>query len=298
MTYQRIDFTRYVVVPIWYGCNNDCTICMLGHLKRTLPPIGFHEFTRLLAEIRDDGRFDRLILSGAEVTTFTELERYVRFAASLGWFKRIQIQTNGRNLRDKAYLARLVECGVNEFFMSVHGPGDLHDAVTRSPGSFAQWTQGLDNLADFDVNVITNTVLTRQNYHGIAPLLSSLQSRRISEFHVWNYCPMNATDTRDSVVSMREFLALLGELLAIVKPSGRPLVLKSFPECLAMGEPGFFDNEFPVALLPPAFWQEFGRNAFGTCVFKDRCKATRCWGLCAAYIAKFGDERELLKPFV
>ncbi len=295
---QRIDFTRYVVVPIWYGCNNDCGICMLGRLKKTLPPMGFDGFRKALTEIRDDGRFDHLILSGAEVTTFGELEKYVRFAASLEWFKRIQIQTNGRNLSDQGYLARLVNAGINEFFLSVHGLGQVHDNTTGVTGSFAQWSAGLDNLAAFDVNVITNTVLTRQNYHGIATLLSSLLPRRISEFHLWNYCPMEPVDTRDAVVSMKEFRSLLSELLAIVTPSGRPLVLKSFPECLSMGEPGFFDNEFPVALLPRAFWQEFDRNKFGSCVHKEQCRAKRCWGLCAAYTARYGDERTLLHPLL
>jgi len=296
MSYQRIDFTRYVVVPIWYGCNNDCSICMLGGLKKALPPMGLDNLRKLLTEIREDGRFDRLILSGAEVTTFPDLERYVRFAASLGYFKRIQIQTNGRNLRDRDYVARLVAAGVNEFFLSVHGPGELHDRVTRVPGSFAEWSAGLDNLALFDVNVITNTVLTRQNYAGVAPLLSSLITRRVSEFHVWNYCPMEPTDSRDAIVSMSEFLTLLRELIEIIRPSGRPLVLKSFPECLSPGEPAVFDNEFPLALLPRAFWQEFDRNQFGECVHKARCRAQRCWGLCQAYRAKFGDERGLLRP--
>jgi hypothetical protein len=91
---------------------------------------------------------------------------------------------------------------------------------------------------------------------------------------------------------------LLKDSLAIIGPSGRPLVLKSFPQCLSTGEPGYFDNEFPLAMLPQAFWREFDRNRFGACVHKDRCSAKRCWGLCAAYVAKYGDECELLRPLL
>ena len=72
-------------------------------------------------EIVASGRFDGLILSGAEVTTCPELEAYVRHAASLGRFKKIQIQTNGRRLSDRGRLEGLIESGVNEFFVSIHG---------------------------------------------------------------------------------------------------------------------------------------------------------------------------------
>ena len=104
MTYGRIDLSKYIVISIWFGCNNNCTICMLSDMKRELAPIRFDNFKKVLMDIRNDGRFENLILSGAEVTTFDDLEKYVQFAASLDWFNKIQIQTNGRRLNDKGYL--------------------------------------------------------------------------------------------------------------------------------------------------------------------------------------------------
>src|SRR4030042_1926021 len=110
-TYTRVELSSYVVMSIWFGCNNRCTICMLGDMKGKLPVIGFDQFKRVLYQIRRDGRFQNLILSGAEVTTFDELDGFVQFAASLGWFKKIQIQTNGRRLADQDYVRHLVACG-------------------------------------------------------------------------------------------------------------------------------------------------------------------------------------------
>ena len=110
MMYKRVILSSYCVISIWFGCNNQCTICMLGDMKRKLPAIGFDQFRNVLYQIRNDGRFRNLILSGAEVTTFDELERYVQFAASLRWFEKIQIQTNGRRLADKDYIRCLVDC--------------------------------------------------------------------------------------------------------------------------------------------------------------------------------------------
>jgi len=298
MMYKRVTLSSYCVISIWFGCNNHCTICMLGDMKRKLPAIGFDQFKRVLCQIRDDGRFQNLILSGAEVTTFGELDRYVQFAASLGWFKKIQIQSNGRKLSDKDYIRHLVDCGVNEFFVSIHGLEKVHDAVARVPGAFRETVKGIRNLEAFDVNVITNTVLTRANLQDIPALFALLLNEKVSEIHLWNYFPMERRDTKDLVVSMKDFAALLPGLLALGKEYRKALVFKSFPSCLSRGEPGFFDGFFPVTVLPDRFWREFSECGFGACVHRQRgvCQVRDCWGLSSAYIHKYGDERDLLSP--
>jgi len=294
--YSRIDLKRYAVIPVWYGCNSSCTICMLSRIRERLGNVDFDDFSRIITALVNDGRYHNLILSGAEITTCSHIEQYVRYAASFGQFKKIQIQTNGRRLADKEYLKKLVDAGVNEFFVSVHGPEDIHDAITRTPGSYAATMNGIVNLAEFPVNVITNTVLTSFNYHNIVPLLRELCSEPVSEMHLWNFFPMEKSDRRDLVVSMPDLVALLPGIVPVIGPSGKPLVLKGFPECLAPGAPCFIDSDFPLNLIQDDFWSEFAKNGFGTCIYKNSCAARECWGLSSAYIEKFGDERELLVP--
>ena len=298
MPYNKIDLSKYIVISVWFGCNNNCIICMLSGLKKKLPAIGYERFKKVLIDIKNHGRFENLILSGAEVTTFDELGKYVQFAASLGWFKKIQIQTNGRRLSDKDYLKHLIDCGVNEFFISIHGLNEIHDTTTRTPGSFKESVEGLKNLAEFDVNVISNTVLTKRNYNNISHFVEFLAQEKVSEIHLWNYFPMERTDSKDLVVSMKNFVVVLPEILSIAKSWGKALVLKSFPECLSTGEPEFFDSLFPVTLLPDRFWMEFSECGFGTCIYRDKCKARECWGLSSAYVQKYGDERDLLSPII
>jgi sulfatase maturation enzyme AslB (radical SAM superfamily) len=270
---------------------------MLPSPKAKLPPIGFEIFRQAVDNIARDGRYRNLILSGAEVTTHHELHRYVQCAASLGWFRKIQIQTNGRRLSDRNYLKHLIDCGVNEFFISMHGQERIHDAMTGARGAFKETVNGLRNLEAFDVNVISNTVLTKQNIDDIVPLMSFLAEEKISEHHIWNFFPMERSDSGDRIVSLEAFVEMLPQVLSVVKKSGKPLVLKGFPECLSPGDPAFFDNLFPVTVLPDSFWREFGECGFGACVHRERCKAApRCWGLSTAYIRKYGDERSVLSP--
>ena len=294
--FNGIDLSRYAVIPVWYDCNNDCTICMLANVKHRLNTVTPGKFRSLLRGLVNDGRYDGLILSGAEITTFNFLEQYVKEAASYGWFKKIQIQTNGRRLADHDYARRLINAGVNEFFISVHGLEPVHDAITRVPGSFQETMSGIAHLSEFPVNIITNTVLTRINYHGIIPLLQMLCEGPAHQLNMWNYFPMERTDTRDYVVKMSDVIALFPDFIKIMASSGRQLVLKGFPECISPGAPCFIDSRFPLNLIQDDFWSEFGKNGFATCCYRDRCSSSMCWALSHAYREKFGDEHLLLSP--
>jgi MoaA/NifB/PqqE/SkfB family radical SAM enzyme len=296
MEYTRVDLSKYIVISIWFGCNNNCSICMLSGLKSKLSPIGFDNFKRIVTDIANTREFESLILSGADVTTFKDLDKYIQFAASLGYFKKIQIQTNGRRLSDKKYLKYLIDCGVNEFFLSIQGLEKMHDTITQNLGSFRETMNGIKNLEEFDVNVISNTVLTKNNIKDIPMLFKTLAEKKISEIHMWNFFPMENTSPENLMVDLKTVIQLLPDLYNAIGPSGKPLVLKSFPECLPIKDPGFFDNFFPVTVLPDEFWRKFSECGFGICCHRDACKLKSCWGLSKAYIEQFGDEQDLLSP--
>jgi cyclic pyranopterin phosphate synthase len=298
MNNRRMDLGEYCVISIWFGCNNKCGICMLSNVKDTLPAVGFNRYTMAINDIKRDGRFKNLILSGAEVTTFEDLDKYVECATSLEWFKKIQIQTNGRRLSDPRYLDHLIHCGVNEFFVSIHGFEETHDRATGIPGAFKETLSGLRHLSGCNVNVISNTVLTRNNFPELQRFVRFLCGECVSEIHLWNYFPMESTDSRNLLVRFADLISILEELQDIAQAAGKVIVLKSFPLCLYAGPPVFFDSVFPVTVLPDLFWKEFSKSGFGKCVYRETgaCNTVECWGLCSAYLNKFGDERNLLRP--
>lgn len=298
MSEVRADFSSYCVMSVWFRCNNRCTICMLSEVRHPLSGLSFDRFKEVTTDLAREGRYRHLILSGGEVTTFHDLGRYVRFAASLGWFEKIQIQTNGRRLADRGYVEHLVDCGVNEFFVSVQGLEKNNDAVTRVPGSFRETLKGIDNLSGYPVGIITNTVLTNQNLADIEGLVDFLVARPVHEIQIWNFFPMKGTDSGNRIVALGDVVEVLPGIAASATRTGKPVVLKSFPECLSPAPPPFFDSVFPATVLPDLFWRQFGECGFGQCVHRKagRCASRGCWGLSSAYLEKYGDERGLLRP--
>ena len=229
---------------------------------------------------------------------FERLERYVEFAASLGWFSRIQIQTNGRRLADPDYLRRLIDAGVNEFFVSLHGPEPVHDEITGRPGAFGEVMAALENLSRHPgVGTITNTVWTRLNSDHAAALLSRIARLPfIREMHLWNFFPMAADRSQELVESLPTLLAHLPAMAEAAAAQGKPLVLKAFPQCLPVPAGAHLDSEFPLTLIPDVFWRALGQCGFGGCAHRGQCEDQKCWGLSNAYRERYGEEPALLHP--
>ena len=144
---SRIALAGYTVIPLWYGCNNKCVICMLAPVKGKLPAIDFDLFKKLVIGIASSGRCRRLILSGAEVTTFADLEdTSVRCRP---WLVRNNTDTDERKklAATPAYLRRLIEAGVNEFFISLHGPKEPTTPFPACPAPMNRRWRASHNLA-------------------------------------------------------------------------------------------------------------------------------------------------------
>jgi len=103
-----------------------------------------------------------------------DLVEAVAFARSHG-YRHIQLQSNGRKFSDMAYLQALVKAGANEFSPAIHGfKEETHDFLTCAPGAWRQTVQGIMNIHALGQMIITNTVITKQNYKEMSQLATLL----------------------------------------------------------------------------------------------------------------------------
>jgi len=144
-------------------CNSRCLFCprppaCAGGLDDEDPA----RVLRRLHELREGGA-RRVVLTGGEPTVTVVLSLAVAEAHTLG-FEEIIVRTNGRRLADGAYTRRLVRGGLTHAVVSLHGyRPEVHDAITRTPGSFAEATDGVVALRRHGVDVTCALVLARPN---------------------------------------------------------------------------------------------------------------------------------------
>jgi hypothetical protein len=108
---------------------------------------------------------------------------------------------------------------------------------------------------------------------------------------------MSENDDKGLVASHVEARPYLLEAIAKARAHGRGVEVKNFPECLLGENRGALYNDQPKLFIDPAFWDEFDRNGFHQCVYREQCASTACLGLNGAYRKKFGDHADVLVPF-
>ena len=198
-------------LKLGFACNNRCLFCAQGE-KRTecasRPP------EQLLSELRAARpEATGLVLTGGEPTLYKKLVPLVRAASQLG-FSSIQLQTNGRMLAYPDVLARLVEAGVTEISPSLHGPtAEVHDELTRAPGSFDETTRGIENAVTAGLSVLTNSVITRSNVELLAETVELLAGLGVRSAQLAFVHPVGP--------ALEEFDEVVPRLSAVVEPLRR-----------------------------------------------------------------------------
>lgn len=175
MTARNALKPKYADIKVGYACNNDCLFCTAswkkGHGNRDTQTL-LDEVERIVCQ---DG-VERIVYSGGEPTFREDLAEIMHHAKELG-IARQEIQTNGRRLQNMGYLETLHEAGLNSCFISIHGAdAPTHDGLTQRPGSFQQVCAGLTNVDRLGIMFATNTVICRQNYHGLGSVVRFVAS--------------------------------------------------------------------------------------------------------------------------
>jgi MoaA/NifB/PqqE/SkfB family radical SAM enzyme len=288
---------NYVSTTMEFRCNLACTHCMIEGTMDWLKPQSASEFEALLAQNAAEHRWKGLILTGSEITLNKGLLDMAERARRSG-FAHVRIQTHGMHLANPDFCRRLVDAGIDEFFVSVTaGDAQCHDAITQVPGSFDRILRGLENLERYDVVAITNTVVTQSSYRSLPSLVARLgHLARLRQMEFWNYFPMKEDDEKNLVVRFDDLLPVLRRAIDAARALGRRVEVKNVPECLLGDHADALVNDQPQLMIDPRFWDEFGRNGFNQCVYRGSCGSRQCLGLNTAYVKKFGWEADRVSP--
>lgn len=150
------------VVAVGSGCNNNCLFCLE---KRVWASKEYVQSDFVDASKKYNG----VQFSAGEPTVNPKLIQYVKMAKLAG-FEGIELETNGRMLSVFEYAQKLADAGVKQFRLSIHGSRpEVHDALTRTPGSFEQSLKGLKNLSKLNAGIRVTVVMTvlKQNYKNL-----------------------------------------------------------------------------------------------------------------------------------
>jgi len=224
-----------VDLKVGFACNNRCVFCAQGEKREACGAVPVPELIDRLASARKES--DALVLTGGEPTLYKSLLPLVHAARRLG-FTSIQIQTNGRMLSYLPVLSALARAGATEFAPSLHGStAEIHDGLTRAPGSFDESRQGIRNVVHAGLPVVTNSVITRSNVHDLPELTRLLASLGVRQAQLAFVHPVGtAHELFDEVVPrLPEVVPPLSLAAKIARDAGMRLVTEAIPFCFLRG---------------------------------------------------------------
>ncbi len=225
-----------LLVLTGFSCNNNCLMCSVRDRGSFYADRKYEAVVDDLKKGRENG-FDWVEFTGGEPTIRRDIIDLVKKAKELG-YKKIAVSTNGRIFSYFGFCEKIIRAGLNKITFSVLGPNKkVHEALTRTPGSFEEIITGIKNVQKFlGVHINVSSVISRLNYKPIVSFGRFIQSLGIKHWYLLDLIPdSNAKKFyKHLVVRLPE---LSREMNSLKKISSN---FKEF---------GFFD--FPLCIFKP-----------------------------------------------
>ena len=147
-------------LALTYRCNNNCPHCYNAR-PRTFPEMDTAAWKRTLDLLWSIG-IPHIVFTGGEPTLRPDLPELIAHAETLGQIT--GINTNGRKLKDPAFVQSLVAAGLDhvQITLESHNPA-IHDHMVAPHGAWEETVAGVRNALATRLFVMTNTTLLQEN---------------------------------------------------------------------------------------------------------------------------------------
>jgi len=252
-------------ISLQIACNNSCVFCYTANY--TFEPTTRQVYYEIM-KARESG-LKWINFTGGEPTLRPDFFEILDYAKRLD-FEVIYLKTHGRRFSDMNFARRIVG-KVTFAHISVHGPNaEIHDRVTRTPGSFDEVMRGIENLVALGVPVVGMTVINRINYKTLADTVRVLHEMGVcSHSFAYPYPSGYALDLFEiSFPLHEECKQYVWEAMDLLDQLDKHSQFDNIPLCHLTGHEKFANHMWFKAL--PNDGHEWGPEC-GKCIYRPIC---------------------------
>jgi radical SAM protein with 4Fe4S-binding SPASM domain len=208
-------------LAVTFRCQNNCVHCYAGGPHETTE-LTTPQWKQVIDRLKEIGVFI-LTFTGGEPTLRKDLPELLLYAQNNGMVT--GLVTNGRKLKDKAYVKVLEKSGLDfvQITLESHDP-EIHDKMTSAEGSWKETIAGIKNAVPSQIYVTTNTTLSKYNASSFLETIDFLKSLGVATFGC------NSLIYSGKAAEVKEEFALsietLNELLPNIQERANQLGLK------------------------------------------------------------------------
>lgn len=220
------------------NCNSNCMMCPMSDVERREDYSIRSKFViQYINMLPDDLHF--YCITGGEPTINLSL-----FLKALSFLKdkfpnaEGQILTNGRSFSSEELIEKVLEVCPHHLLVAIplHGSNaEIHDAISRAPGSFDQTLQGIKNLIMSHIDVEIRIVVNKLNYSDIFHT-AKLIIQEIPDVKVVNFISLelrgNCQKNKEEIyLDARESFKHSENAIQILIENGINVGLYNYPLC-------------------------------------------------------------------
>ena len=231
MSIERAD------ILVSYNCNNNCVFCVINKSERNYKKRTLKQIKKEILYCKKKYNCNSITFTGGDPCINKDIFEIVKYAKKLR-YETIQIQTNGRMLAYEDFARKLVEAGVNSFTISLHAHNSkLGNMLSKTKKSFEQTVLGIKNIKKFNVNLITNTVVCKQNYRDLEKIVKLAIKVGANQIQiVFIRSVGEAHRSYDSVVpKISEVMPYIKKSIELCRKKNVRCLVEGVPYCLMKG---------------------------------------------------------------
>ena len=218
-------------------CNSNCIMCPTSDKERQKDGFSDDQLEKMIDMLPTDT--PHIVITGGEPTLRTEL-----FFRTMGQVAdrfpdtEVLLLSNGRSFASLKMVERLLShCPQNlTIAVPIHGAdSQLHDAITRAPGSFVQTCLGLSHLLKRKVNVEIRIVVSKLNVKHLTEI-ADLIANRFSTAAIVNFIGLEtrgncAKNYQDVYIDCKGSFPYVRQAVNVLIRHGINTSLYNYPLC-------------------------------------------------------------------
>jgi MoaA/NifB/PqqE/SkfB family radical SAM enzyme len=217
-------------------CNINCEFCYYRYEKEKKHKDlkALDEYFRLWKQ-SDYYKVTHVDLTGGEPTTHPEIRQIIEMSNSYG--VKPTIITNGLQTE---LIGELINCGLDDLLISIHGFENSHDVVVGRKGAFKKVAETINLLHKRNFSFRTNTTLTSYSVNDIVKVTDYLKTIRPRIVNLIAFNPHEGTDWAKKVnlkfqVKYSEMAEAAKYAIDILKQAGIWVNVRYMPLCFMSG---------------------------------------------------------------
>lgn len=265
-------------------CNNFCIICSVRGEKIRKNKI------KEIFNIIKNKRIESINFLGGEPTINKYIIPLIK-ECKRNMIKQIELTSNGRRFFYPTFCKKIIDSGLTRVHISIYGYNKkIHEAITRTPGSFRQTILGLKNLLNYNIETNANIVVNKMNekyLYKTVELINNMNPK-VHQIRLIFINPFGQAKHKPYLIP--KFLDLKREISKL-KKFKKKLVLLDFPYCvidnslrgaISNKEYNILDNSEIKEHHPQL------KQKLSSC---SECKLNKkCEGIFQAYLLRYGEE--------